>query len=180
MIVVGRHLRWCAAVTTWACGAEETPRIENRVLGRDCAVGMPPVLTDSGVGALRVGARVDEVQAVCDILHDTTLRRGREGMPERRITVVLGSMSTTATVADRRVWRIEIASPRFRTRDSLGVGTSVGTLRQRGATLVVGEDANYALVPGHCGLSFQLRAGTGGPASVPDSARVRMVLVTGC
>jgi hypothetical protein len=101
-------------------------------------------------------------------------------MPERRVTVVLGSVSTTSTVGDGRIWRIEISSPRFRTRDSLGVGTTVGTLRQRGATFVVGEDANYALVKDHCGLSFQLRDGVAGPASIPDSARVRMVLVTGC
>jgi hypothetical protein len=140
---------------------------------------MPPVLTDSGVGALRVNAPVEQLRAVCDILHDTT-RLGREGMPERRLTVVLGSVTTTSTVADGRIWRIEIASPRLRTRDSLGVGTTVGQLRRRSASIVAGEDANYALVKGHCGLSFQLRDGMGGPASIPDSARVTMVLVTGC
>lgn len=160
----------------YACGQGDAPD----TAGRDCAAGLPPVLTDSGVGALRVNVPMTQLRAACDILHDTTLQRGREGMTERRVTVILGSVATTSTVADDRVWRIEITSPRFQTRDSLGVGTTVGALRRRKATFVAGEVASYALVEGHCGLSFQLPDGPEEPASIPDSARVTTVLVTGC
>ena len=146
---------------------------------RDCDVGMPAVLTDSGVGALRINAPADAIRAACDVLGDTTLPLGREGMPERRLTVILGSVLTTSTIADGRVWRIEIASPRFRTRDSLGVGTTVGQLRRRGARIIASGVASYALVDGHCGLSFQLPEPISS-SSIEDSVRVTRVLVTGC
>ena len=49
------------------------------------------------------------------------------------------------------------------------------------ARIVAGEDASYALLgQQHCGLSFRLPVGPGMAAHVPDSARVNMVLVTGC
>ena len=146
---------------------------------RDCDVGMPAVLTDSGVGALRINAPADAIRAACDVLGDTTLPLGREGMPERRMTVILGSVLTTSTIADGRVWRIEIASPRFRTRDSLGVGTTVGELRRRGARIIASGIASYALLDGHCGLSFQLPEAAV-PSAIADSARVSRILVTGC
>jgi hypothetical protein len=173
------RLLLCVAVLC-ACGTREAADAENPLTGRDCDVGMPAVLSDSGVGALRVNAPVETLRSVCDILHDTTLERGREGMPERRVTVILGTVTTTATVGNGRIWRIEIASPRFRTRDSLGVGTTVGELRRRNATLLAGEGGSYARVRSHCGLSFQLPPGPGGSTSIPDSTRVGMVLITGC
>jgi alpha-D-ribose 1-methylphosphonate 5-triphosphate synthase subunit PhnH len=168
------------AAVLFACGTRQAPDADNTLQGRDCAVGTPLVLTDSGVGALRVNTPVETLHAACDVLLDTTLQTGSEGMPERRVTVIVGGVSTTSTVGDGRVWRIEIASPRFRTHDSLGVGTTVAELRRRNATIVAGEDATYALVKGHCGMSFQLNDAPGGAATFPESARVTMVLVAGC
>lgn len=170
----------CGA-TLCACSNVRTPALDTLALtdDRDCDVGVPPVLTDSGVGALRIGSSVEAVRASCMALDDRVVQQGGEGMPERRLTVVLGSVSTTSTVAGGRVWRIEIASPRFRTRDSLGVGTTLGTLRGRGASIMAGEDAAYALVEDHCGLSFQLPKGPGA-RNIADSVRVTLVLVTGC
>jgi hypothetical protein len=162
------------------CGSRDAADSRVPLAGRDCDVGVPAVLTDSGVGALRIDAPVAQLALACDILDDTTMERGREGMPERRLTAILGSIATASTIANDRVWRIEIDSPRFRTRDSLGVGTTAGALRRRGAKIVAGGIATYAIVDGHCGLSFQLPAGPAGASAIPDSARVTRVLVTGC
>jgi len=176
VVVMGRAWVYIVVAAAVGCGAAND---ELSTRQRDCGVAAIPSLTDSGVGALRVGASVGDVRAACTVLEDRVLAEGREGMPERRLTVVLGSVSTTSTVANGRVWRIEIASPRFRTRDSLGVGTTAGRLRRMGATFVAGEDANYALIDQHCGLSFQL-PDRGGAQRIPDSARVTTVLVFGC
>jgi mono/diheme cytochrome c family protein len=151
---------------------------------KDCRVSMPAVLTDSGVGALRVGATVEEVRAACHVLRDTTFASGREGMFERQLTVVLGSIATSATVSDGRVWRIEIASPRFRTRDSLGVGSTVAQLRSGASRVAAGANGGYVVRSDHCGLAFQLggvlaRAGMR-VEQIADTARVDMVLVVGC
>ena len=117
------------------------------------------------------------------VLQDTTLARGVEGQPERRMTVLVASTNTVATIVDDKVWRIEIGSRRFITRDSLGVGSTVADLRSPNARLALGEGA-YVLRSDHCGLSFRLSAGVGAfggdLANVPDSTKVRTVLVTGC
>ncbi|HYC49481.1 MAG TPA: hypothetical protein VEB19_00100, partial [Gemmatimonadaceae bacterium] len=84
----------------------------------NCGAAQPPVLTDSGVGLLRIGARVASIASRCMVLSDTTLEHGTEGQPERRLTVTVAGLSTVATVVDDRIWRIQIDSPAFRTSDS--------------------------------------------------------------
>jgi hypothetical protein len=160
-----------------------TSRPDAETRAKDCGGPMPAILTDSGVGRFRVGMAVADVYAACTVLRDAEVT-GHEGMAERRITVVLGSVSTTATVVDDRVWRIEIASPRLRTRDSLGVGSSVGDLRAAGARLAIGDAGAFVLRSDHCGLSFQLggirRSASLRLADIPDSARVTSLLIVGC
>jgi hypothetical protein len=111
------------------------------------------------------------------------LALGNEGLPERRIAVVVGVDTIEATIDNNRVWRIEVETPRLRTADSLGVGTTASALNQRGATLAVGEGV-FAILPTHCGLSFQLNnvnvAQGRSWRTIPDSARVSRVLVFGC
>ena len=97
--------------------------------------------------------------------------------------VVTGSVNTTAAIVDGRVWRIYVASPSFRTTDSLGVGSLVRDLRGTEARLARGE-GTFVLRRDHCGLSFQLGRGVPPVAqtldAVPDSVRVERVLVIGC
>ena len=141
------------------------------------------VLSDSGLGALRIGATVAEIRSQCMVLSEDTAAPGPEGQPEHRLVVVTGSVNTTAAIVDGRVWRLYVASPLFRTADSLGVGTAVGELRSPQARLARGE-GTFVLRADHCGLSFQL--GRGVPANaqtldaVPDSVRVERVLVIRC
>jgi hypothetical protein len=163
-----------------ACGAESARPISS---ARTCAVVDSARLSGNGFGALRVGATVNEVRAACDVVADTTLEHGNEGLPERRIAVLVGSDTVEATVVRDSIWRLELTMARIRTVDSLGVGTTAGELRAKGAKLAVGDRGVFALVPGHCGLSFQL-SGVAPAADewsrIADSTSVGRVLVFGC
>jgi len=141
------------------------------------------VLTDSGVGALRIGATVADIRSRCLVLSEDPAAPGPEGQTEHRLVVVTGPTNTTAAIVDGRVWRVYVASQLFRTSDSLGVGTTVGQLRGPDARLARGE-GTFVLRTDHCGLSFQLGAGVPPTAqtldAVPDSVRVERVLVIRC
>jgi hypothetical protein len=122
-------------------------------------------LTGDGIAELRVGRPIPVLRSLCRIVRDTTLAEGNEGMPERRVSVLVATDTVQATVVDGEVWRFEITQPSLRTPDSLGVGTTADVLKARGATLNVGEGV-FAVLPSHCGLSFRLddiapAAGTG-------------------
>jgi hypothetical protein len=148
-----------------------------------------PVVDGNGVGAVRIGMEADSVKAHCVVARDSVELRS-EGQPERVLVVTFGSDSATLELDSTHVWRIEILSPRFRTVDSLGVGTPLKALLALpgGVQGLTGEGGLFLLAETHCGLSFQLSA-SGGAAgdwqrarlrSLPDSTRVTRVLVVGC
>jgi hypothetical protein len=117
------------------------------------------VLGDERVGMVRIGASVASVTSQCRVLRDT-VQPGGEGTTERRITVFFLPDSVEATIVDDRVWRIDVTSPRIRTSDSLGVGSSLGDLLRFGdAQGAAGEGRFFVLSPSHCGLSFELAGG---------------------
>jgi hypothetical protein len=104
-------------------------------------------------------------------------------MPERRVTIELGADSVDATIVNDRVWRIEVRTPRFRTADSLGVGSTVREIRTGPASLATGDRGVFALRRDHCGLSLQLAGippSRGEWALIPETTRVALVLVFGC
>jgi hypothetical protein len=145
---------------------------------------------DEGIGRLSIGTRIDSLRAVCKVIRDTTVR-GSEGMMERRATVSFASDTVTAEIVDDRVWRIRVTSPRFRSRDSLGVGTPLKRLLAlddpRGLT---GEGRLVLVSPDHCGLSFGLsQTFPGAPPEqirraefkrLPQTTTVKDVLIIGC
>jgi hypothetical protein len=170
------------ALVVLACrGAqEESGRIDARTCGSDTA----PVLTGEGIGALAIGASVDSVRAACVLVRDTSLAQGAEGMPERRFAVLFGPDTVEGTVEGGTIWRIELSTPRIRTPDSLGVGSTLGTLRRQGTKyLGYGEGGPFVQVTRHCGLSFDLQ-GVPSPhrtyEQIPDTVTVERVLVVGC
>jgi hypothetical protein len=165
-------------------GAGTTPSASSSASSPpSCGVDGRTTLTGSGVGALRIGTSLSQIRSRCMVLSEDTAAAGPEGQKEHRLVVVTGSVSTTVTLVNNRVWRLHVASPVFRTADSLGVGTQVNKLRGPNARLARGE-GTFVLRRDHCGLSFQL--GPGVPATaqtldaVPDSVRVSRVLVIGC
>ena len=148
------------------------------------------VVTDSGVGALRIGATVADVSQRCTIARDTTAPRA-EGQEARVISVVFGSDTVEAEVVADRVWRIEVTDPAFTTADSLQVGTGVGALLDLpGLRPLSGEGNVFVMTTAHCGLSFQLSVPDTGMAAgrwqiddirgLPAATEVTRILVIGC
>jgi len=141
------------------------------------------VLAGNGLGNLRIGMSVVQLRAVCNVTRDSTVAHGNEGLPERRIAVAIGMDTLEALVESHAIRRLEITTPRFRTTDSLGVGSRADALRSLNATLAFGDRGVFALVPAHCGLSFHL-AGVGPTqqswSQIADSTRVDRVLAFGC
>ncbi|HEV7389462.1 MAG TPA: hypothetical protein VGN73_12700 [Gemmatimonadaceae bacterium] len=146
-----------------------------------------PVLSDGGVGKVRIGTRVDSVESQCRVLKDA-VQPGPEGMTERRVTVGFAEDSLEAEIVDDRVWRLDITSPRFRTADSLAVGSTLGDLLRHGrARGAVGEGRFFVLSSNHCGLSFELAGGIPAGKSrtwdqkelstLPLTTRVKRILV---
>ena len=147
-------------------------------------------LTDEGIGHLRIASTVEAVSLNCNIVRDTTAI-GAEGMPARKLLVALSRDTVEAEVVSGRVWRIAVASPRLRTADSLGVGTTKARLLQlTKPRLMTGEGRLFVASPQHCGMSFKLtnvgRAALRGNldrvglARLPDTAVVSEVLIFGC
>jgi len=148
------------------------------------------VLSDEGIGALRIGATVESVRQKCNVLRDTTAM-GAEGMPARKLIVALSRDTVEAEIVNGQVWRLAVNSARLRTADGLGVGTSIERLRQlKSPRLMTGEGALFVASSEHCGMSFRL-SNTGpnalrgnldraGLARLPASAVVSEALIFGC
>jgi hypothetical protein len=78
-----------------------------------------------------------------------------EGGPERILTVLIDNDRIRVAVRGGLVWRLELTSPRFVTRDGLRVGTSMSRLAARGGVHLLEEkEGLYVTLASHCGLSF--------------------------
>ena len=173
-----------------ASGSVPPPTIDAAAAPGTCGIGPGTVLTDSGLGALKVGAPTAMIKQQCRVLQDAT-QLGDEADSERVLLVGLGSDTLVATIDNDRVWRIEVSTPRFRTRDSLGVGSRVAAFRRfHDLKAETGEGPYFLVVGSHCGMSFGLplnavpdTLGTlEGPMlnQLADTLRVESVLVFGC
>src|SRR5687768_1685348 len=109
LLAVGLGVSACAPrdQESSASATSSTPRLS-------CGVDSTTRLTGDGIGALRIGASVEAVQAACHVVHDTTTL-GAEALPERTLLVDLGTDSITATVDAANVWRLHLDRPSFRT-----------------------------------------------------------------
>ena len=87
------------------------------------------IIGDEGIGQLRIGTTVHSIRQKCNVVRDTTVIVG-EGMPARKLAVAFSQDTVDAEVVDDRVWRIAVLSPRLKTADSLGVGTTIARLVQ--------------------------------------------------
>lgn len=147
------------------------------------------VLGEEGIGELRIGATVESVRLKCNVIRDTTTP-GAEGMPARKLAVALSRDTVQAEIVDGKVWRIAVHSPRLTTADALGVGTSIGRLRQlKEPHGMTGEGQFFVASAQHCGMSFRLS--NAGPRArgdmdraglfrLSEAAVVSQVLIFGC
>jgi hypothetical protein len=174
--------------TTDATSQSSRPAPSNS--GRQTFACGEEIVTDEGIGALRIGATVSSIRQKCNVLRDTTALAD-EGMPARKLTVAFSRDTVEAQIVDGRVWRIAVHAPRLQTADSLGVGITLARLlRLRNPRGMTGEGMYFVASPEHCGMSFRLaNAGLGawrgdqdsaGLARLPRSSVVSEVLVFGC
>jgi hypothetical protein len=149
-------------------------------------------LSGDSVGPLPVVADRADLGRIGRVARDTS-EEGDEGMIESVAVVVLDGDTVRAVLDDSsRVHVYYLRSPRFQTRDSLGVGTSLARLlRIPGVHAFTGEGQVLVRLPQHCGLSFRLSdpedLGDGpdsiGPPALrrlPERTHVSEVLVFGC
>ncbi len=155
-----------------------------------CGVLSSTGLSNDGIGDLLVGKSVDETKRLCDVASDSP-QRDAEGQMQRTLVVQLGGETILAAIVDNKVWRLDVRTPRFVTKDSLGVDTPLRRIaHMRGAQFAPGEDGVYGFVADHCGLSFRfslpVRPPAGGQWTVAaidkdhGDAAVDRVLVRKC
>lgn len=145
---------------------------------------------EEGIGELRIGTNVESLRQKCNVVRDTTVM-GAEGMPARKVAVAFSRDTVEAEIVDGKVWRIAVTSLRLRTADAIGVGTTIGRLRQlKDSHGMTGEGQFFVASPQHCGMSFRLsgagpRAQRGdldrdGLFTLPEMTVVSEILVFGC
>ena len=202
MRVIRRTIGAVAALLAWAGCSDE----DRAVAGRDgpdpraprigpagaCGYRAAARLTGDGIGSLLIGRPVAELEGdACTIVRDSIDPLGPEGAPLRLLLIEMGPDTVTVEVADDRIFRLEIGSPRIRTVSGLAVGTPLDELLAlRDLRGVTGEGRLFAVSPSHCGLSFALgreppgRAGTAWTwealASLPETLTVSRLLAYGC
>ena len=187
-VAVGISLGACSDLSEAEADSELDAGSESRTTVPSPKEGQAPSLTGSGVGCVRVGMYVSDLEAECSIIGDTTFHL--EGQEQVGLLVDVSGATVLAELHDDRVWRIRVWSPDLETREGFGVGTparELAALPQ--ARIARGEGNIVLLVPELCGLSFDV-TGPGLPAQtrdlaiedlagMPDSVTVRMVLVVG-
>ena len=147
-------------------------------------------MSGSGIGDLRIGLSVASVHAACRVIRDTT-RLASEGQTARMISISFPGETIEAEIVKDKVWRIEVTSRRFRTADSLGVGTPLTRLLALGSPRgLTGEGQLFVASSDHCGLSFRLSNNGSSARSqnwdraalsrLPSATVVDKVLIVGC
>ncbi|HET9636405.1 MAG TPA: hypothetical protein VFP26_10790 [Gemmatimonadaceae bacterium] len=147
-------------------------------------------IDQTGIGYLKLGMLADSLKAICPIAFDT-VRPGPEGESERVISVSFPPESIEAEILQDTVWRLNVRTPGFRTRDSVGIGSPVGDLLRRGdAQGLIGEGNFVVVYRDRCGMSFVLSGGMppGRPrvwtakdlATLPSTRRVERIMIYRC
>jgi hypothetical protein len=149
-------------------------------------------VTDSGVGALRLGLSVATVRERCIVYADTSLVNHDFVEMERVLLVRIGRDTIRAAVShDGVIDRIDVDTPHLQTRDGVRVGRTLRSLLNRRVTGGVSEATVGIALPGHCGLRFVL---AGEPSDLeqgrdlayqdlrrfPVTTRVARIQIVGC
>lgn len=142
-----------ACVTGAACDAGRNAPSSAQ---RTCGVATPTLVTGSGIGALRIGARTRDIRRLCDVASDSTAKDAR-AVPQRVMRVRIGGGIVVADIVRDSVWRLTITDSTLRTSDGLGVGTTLASLVEMpGVSGINGDGAVFVVLKPRCGLSFGL------------------------
>lgn len=146
--------------------------------------GRVPPVTSGGIGVARIGMSVSEVRQSCPT-RDTTFSLG-EGMQEQGAVIEFAGHRVLAlTTGGTTIQRLIVADSSFRTERGLGVGSTVGQLREAYGRLcgAVGEGTVAVWLAGLPNVSFGLDTRlselpasgsrlSDDPSVIPDTARV--------
>jgi hypothetical protein len=149
------------------------------------------LLTGDSVGPIGIGQPVEAVHRACRVNSDAT-ELGAEALPVRVLRVQASGDTLEVEIDADRVWRIALDGPSIRTREGIGVGSSLSDLLRAGEPqATVGDGALFVQIQQLCGLSFQLahdlnetQLGREWTAEtlrqLPSGTSVDRVLVVGC
>ena len=189
-------LLWCAGTACQRDTAENRDRPSGDTASASGAVeeacapnGRVPAVTSGGIGVARIGTSLSEVGQSCRT-RDTTFTLG-EGIQERGAVIEFAGHRVLAlTTGDRAISRLIVADSAFRTERGLGVGSTVGQLREAYGRLcgAVGEGTVAVWLAGLPNVSFGLDTRlselpasgsriSDDPSVIPDSARVTSLWV---
>ena len=166
----------------------DTATAANRASDSCAPNGRVPAVTSAGIGVARIGAAVREVAQTCTT-RDTTFTLG-EGIDETGAVIEFAGHRVLSIVANGSITRLIVADSAFRTERGLGVGSTVGQLREAYGRLcgAVGEGTVAVWLAGLPNVSFGLDTrlsslpGSGSrlgddPSVIPDTARVTSLWV---
>lgn len=153
-------------------------------------------INDSTIGPLHIDEALPALRTRCPAVGDTLVAAAGTagGTPALRLIVV--GAPVIIRHAGNKVTALHVASPFFRTNDSLGVGVSIAKFRNvRGIRVSQAAGVPYAVLLDRrrCGVTYELSGWGSTPplpgdpplggavlASWPDSIVVRAVTVSGC
>jgi hypothetical protein len=127
-------------------------------------------LLESGkAGSFEVGATADEIYSLAGRDNVRLVPLFKEGMFEPALEVQLTGSSTRPSMVARirewpcaqfSVWGLEVRDRRFRTREGIGIGSTLGELRRHYKVEMGGIESgnSSAIVPSMMNISFVLDA----------------------
>jgi hypothetical protein len=172
-------------------GAARTSAATEEKISPSARCGAGPLVSGDSVGPIHLGMALDALRRACAIVHDTTVAATYAGgPPERHLSVLLGADTAVVTMGIGRVREILLASGKFQTADSVGIGTPLRVLLARQAKGYGVAGQLLVQMPSECGLTFGIAGrypdlpdgakDSAAVARVPLTAAVDRIRIDGC
>lgn len=148
-------------------------------------------LRPGGSGVFKIGTPAERILSECPSAIDTVML-DEEGNPERVIVVRDSLGEIRVEIAEGRVWRVRVTTPRATTDEGIGAGGPLASLLELpGLEVLTNAGQIFVTSSAHCGLSFRLNY-VAEPAEIsrswtrsdlerlPPSTAIEEVLLSAC